>query len=342
MTDIVAPPAVIVPPEFPALGHPDFNNIAYNWGTTQPSVSIRIGEIAQATHQLATAAQERAVAANASAVSAAGSAASAAADAERLAELDALWLGAHAADPTTGRDGAALVAGNAYVNTLTKAVRAYDGQAWGQGVGAVAGVNSLNGQAGDLVRETLAAYGITDIGTGEKGAVDLRTLTTSGVYTFAAGSTHTPAGVDAGVVFVARHGDVLGQLIVDAHGSVFSCGATNVSDAPVFSDWHRAGLHNDVAVPLAGGDINCALGNDFTEIVNGNRALAFSNVPSGSYSCVLEINHIAGTLTLPAGSVIANGATLDLSAGKRHLLFFKKAQLETAGWYVSNLPNFPT
>lgn len=81
---------------------------------------------------------------NAAAISA-GSAAAAAAN---LAALEALWLGTAAADPAVGKAGAPLVAGNAYVNSVTGYLRAYNGAAWVQGVSAVAGVSSLNGLTG--------------------------------------------------------------------------------------------------------------------------------------------------------------------------------------------------
>lgn len=339
MTDIVAPPAVIVPPTFPDLGNPAFNALAYAWGTAMPGVSTRLGDIGAAAYQNATAAQERATAASDSAGSAAGSAAAAALDAARLATLDALWLGASATDPTTGRGGAPLVAGNAYINTGSGAVRAYTGSAWVQGIAGGAGVASINGQVGALVLNTLAAYGITDIGVGAQGAVNLNTLTTSGMYTYAAAS-NAPPGAASGTVFVVRSGSVLSQIVVNSAGSMYSRGATGIGGAPVFSAWRRGALHADEVVALAGGDADCSLGNYFTETVSASRALAFVNVPAGAYSCVVEINHTAGSFTLPAGSVYANGSAPTFAASKRHLLFFQRAQLGTAGWYVSTLPNF--
>lgn len=339
MTDIVIPPAVIVPPTFPDLGNPNFNAMAFAWGTALPGVSVRIGEIAIATKQNADATKELAIAANASAISAAGSASAAAVDADRLATLDALWLGESATDPTTGREGAPLVAGNAYVNTSTGALRAYTGSAWVQGVHGAAGVASLNGMVGPLVLATLDAYGITDIGVGAKGATDLNTLVVPGMYTFA-GAGNAPAGVTGGVVYVARDGGVLGQMIVDVNGSTFSRGATGIGGSPTFSPWRRGALHDDVVVPLAGGDIDCANGNYFTETVAANRTLAFTNVPAGAYACVVEVNHTAGTITLPAGTVFSNGSAPTFTPGKRHLLFFQRAKLGTAGWYFSTLANY--
>lgn len=333
-TPIDALPAAPQPSDTPAV----FDSKAFALLTAQTAMVGQMNTAATQTYTNATAANERAVSAGSSATAAADSAAAANLDATRLATLDALWLGAFAIDPTMGRGGAPLVAGNAYVNTLTGALRAYTGTGWVQGVHGAAGVASLNGQVGPLVLSTLAAYGITDIGVGAKGAVDMNTLTTPGMYTFSA-ATNAPPGVTGGVVYVARDGGVLGQMIVDVNGSTFSRGATGIGGSPTFSPWRRCALHDDVVVPLAGGDIDCAKGNYFTETVNGARTLAFSNAPAGAYSCVLEINHVSGTLTMPAGTVWA-GPVPTLATGKRHLIFFQRAQLGTAGWYASALAGY--
>lgn len=333
-TPIDALPAAPQPSDTPAV----FDSKAFALLTAQTAMVGQMNTAATQTYTNATAANERAVSAGSSATAAADSAAAANLDATRLATLDALWLGAFAIDPTMGRGGAPLVAGNAYVNTLTGALRAYTGTGWVQGVHGAAGVASLNGQVGPLVLSTLAAYGITDIGVGAKGAVDMNTLTTPGMYTFSA-ATNAPPGVTGGVVYVARDGGVLGQMIVDVNGSAFSRGATGIGGSPTFSPWRRCALHDDVVVPLAGGDIDCAKGNYFTETVNGARTLAFSNAPAGAYSCVLEINHVSGTLTMPAGTVWA-GPVPTLATGKRHLIFFQRAQLGTAGWYASALAGY--
>lgn len=341
MTDIVVPTTIdpLPPPPQPSDTPAQFDARAFASLDAQVAMVEQVNGSNAKTYQNAIATNERAVAANASAIAAAGSASAAAEDAERLATLDALWLGESATDPTTGRNGAPLVAGNAYVNTSTGALRAYTGSAWVQGVHGAAGVASLNGMVGPLVLATLDAYGITDIGVGAKGATDLNTLVVPGMYTFAA-ATNAPPGVTDGVVFVARQAGVLGQVIVDASGSTFSRGATGIGGTPVFSPWRRGALHDDVVVPLAGGDIDCAKGNYFTETVAANRTLAFTNVPAGAYACVVEVNHTAGAITQPAGTVFSNGSAPTFTPGKRHLLFFQRAKLGTAGWYFSTLANY--
>lgn len=96
---------------------------------------------------------------------AADSASAANADALRLASLDALWLGAAAADPATGRGGAPLVAGNAYVNSGTGLLRTYNGTAWVNALNVTAGVASVNGSGGAVSIKTVAGQSL--VGSGD-------------------------------------------------------------------------------------------------------------------------------------------------------------------------------
>lgn len=148
-------------------GRADFTAKADQLGSTLPLTIDDINsavqwvngkslEVAEARQVAATAAGEAA----SSADGAAESAARAAAAAENLAELDALWLGPLPADPATGKGGAPLVAGNAYINTVTGYIRAYNGTEWVQGVSAVAGVASIAGLVGPLTLEQLGGAGI--------------------------------------------------------------------------------------------------------------------------------------------------------------------------------------
>lgn len=96
----------------------------------------------------------------------AGEAAGSAAEAASLVEK---YQGALATDPALDKDGNPLTEGDWYVNTITGFLRAYNGTAWVQGVSALAGVSSLNGQTGDLTgfatqagTETLTNKTLTD------------------------------------------------------------------------------------------------------------------------------------------------------------------------------------
>ncbi len=173
LTEIVPAPAVRKPSAFP--NRADRQNRTYNtkaegWAVSIIPATEDMEAAGVAAHTNAVAAKERAQIADAKAGEASDSAAAAAADALRLASLDALWLGALAADPATGRNGAPLAAGNAYVNTATGYIRAYNGTAWVQGLGAVAGVKSLAGQMGDLALKTVAGQPL--LGAGDIGFVN--------------------------------------------------------------------------------------------------------------------------------------------------------------------------
>ena len=87
-----------------------------------------------------------------------------------------------------------------------------------------------------------------------------------------------------------------------------------------------------------GGVMNCSAGDRFTLTVSGNVTLSFTNIPSGSYACVLEVLRTAGTITFPAGTVWAGVAPT--IANGRHLFYFDRAQLGTAGWYASSLTGY--
>lgn len=165
-TEIVEVPDLVNPGIFPT---PSGDSAAYNrasraWADQQQPFANSLVGIAESARVNSLATEERAQIADTKAGQATSSAAAAAADALRLETLDALWLGALAADPATGRNGAPLVAGNAYVNTETGYIRAYNGTAWVQGVSAVSGVTSLNSQIGDLILKTIGGQSVLGSG----------------------------------------------------------------------------------------------------------------------------------------------------------------------------------
>ena len=58
------------------------------------------------------------------------------------------YQGALSSDPTLDKSGNPLEAGDWYINSSTGFIRAYTGIAWVQGISTVAGVTSINGEAG--------------------------------------------------------------------------------------------------------------------------------------------------------------------------------------------------
>lgn len=93
--------------------------------------------------------------------------------------------------------------------------------------------------------------------------------------------------------------------------------------------------YSETAVSLAGsGVIDLSLGGRFTDTISANRTLSVSNALTGS-QFTLEIYKTGGTVTFPSGTVFAAGATPDLADNKRHMLYFQRTQVGSAGWYVS-------
>lgn len=93
----------------------------------------------------------------------------------------------------------------------------------------------------------------------------------------------------------------------------------------------------DSVVPATGGVMDCLLGDYFTLTVDGNVALSFANTPAKAYSCVLEILHISGTITVPQTAVWANAKIPEFVTGRRHLMFFHRAHTGSGGWIMSAL-----
>lgn len=107
-----------------------------------------------------------------------------------------------------------------------------------------------------------------------------------------------------------------------------------------WTPWKRLASHAEAVASVAAGVMDCAIANTFSAAISANTTLAFSNIPSGAYSCVLEINHTGGAITMPSGTVWVGGTPI-FTAGTRHLIFFQRATLGTAGWYASALAGFP-
>lgn len=200
MTDIVSPPTInaLPPAPQPADTPAEFDGKAFALLAAQVAMVGDFNSAAAATQQNATAANERAVAAASSASAANGSASTASIQAgvasgaattatDKAAEATAsalsaskLNLGPKAVAPVVDNQGAALLAGATYYDTALGRWRVWSGAAWADGISAVAGVSSLNGEAGALVKTTVAGYGIVDAVT-LTGAQTLSAKTVTGL-----------------------------------------------------------------------------------------------------------------------------------------------------------------
>lgn len=107
-----------------------------------------------------------------------------------------------------------------------------------------------------------------------------------------------------------------------------------------WTPWRLMSGQTEGAITATGGVMDCALGDAFALTVAGNVTLSFTNIPASAvYECVLEVNHTSGTITMPSGTVWV-GTAPTLTTNKRHLIFFRRAQLGTAGWYASVLAGY--
>lgn len=169
------PPTPIGPaPKVPdsSSAEADFDTEYEDFMTWQKTVMTPgINALASNVYDNALAAAEDASAAQAAAgqaglhASAAGTAAVAAADSAltalaaeaSAASLVEKYLETSATDPTIGRNGAVLVDGNWYVNTISGLQRAYTvANGWKNGISVIAGVESINGLQGAITSPTQA------------------------------------------------------------------------------------------------------------------------------------------------------------------------------------------
>ena len=299
---------------------------------------------AASSASIATAQADAAMGYRNSAQASANTATSKAAEADASAiAASKLNLGDKATPPTTDNQGDPLRAGATYYDTTLRKWRVWTGSDWDDGLSAVAGVSSLNGEAGALVKTTLAGYGITDavkkfvwLASG----TDLNNVVESGFYRLTTAHINWPSAVvENGQMIVSRGGETLLQILTGWNsGRMWFRQAVGIGATPSWGSWRRLAEHSETPIDASGGVMDCLTGNYFTAMISANTTLSFANIPAGAYSCVLEVHHTAGTMTFPSDTVWS-GAAPTLSPG-RHLFFFQRAQIGTAGWYASALPGY--
>lgn len=364
MTDVVPIPNPPTVPPYPALGSPNFNAEAYTYGSTMPSVVAGILAMTQAGYTNAVAANERAAAASGAAGTAtqqadaamgyrnqANAAASTAAtrrdeaagsataaEASRV-EASKLNLGAKATPPSTDNQGQALRTGANYYDTSLGKWRVWDGSGWSDGISAVAGVKSLNGERGDLVRTTLADYGIQNFRVEVSGNTDLNSLTTPGMYRFTGAAPNMPPGVTNSIVTVTRGADTGSQSVIDyLSGGHFSRGFIDQGGGSIaWTLWRRGAITNPAAVPVSGSTLDLRQGSYFKDTVSDNKTYTFANQVAGT-SFWLEVTHTGGAISFPA--TVFAGAAPSLTVNRRHLFHFQLPSLENA-WLCMPYANFP-
>ena len=161
-------PALPVPPN-PADDEAVFDAKAYAWSEALPGFGSDVKAIGDATYANAQWAETKSSEAATSASDAstsetnAGDSASAAAGSASAANDSAvnalasevaaskLNLGDFPSPPTTDNQGQPLRINANYYDTTLGKIRSWSGSAWADGISAVAGVSSFNGQTGDIV-----------------------------------------------------------------------------------------------------------------------------------------------------------------------------------------------
>lgn len=150
ITTLPTPPSRSDPTNFAVRGD-EFLGALPTFGDEANALALDVNAKQTTASAAATTATTQAGIATTKAGEAAASAVAALQSENDAYDLVELYLGASATDPTTGRMGAALVAGNWYINSVSGFIRAYNGSSWVNGVSALTGVSSVNGLTGDVI-----------------------------------------------------------------------------------------------------------------------------------------------------------------------------------------------
>ena len=251
MTDIVIPTPIdaLPPAPLPTDTPAEFDGKSFALlGALAPMVA-QTNDAVGAAHINATAAHERAATASAAATTATAQAdaamgyrntaqaaattattKAAAADASAIA-ASKLNLGDKSKPPTTDNQGGVLRAGATYYDTELNKWRVWTGTAWGDGISAVAGVSSLNGQAGNLTLKTVAGQSLLGSGNIPGGSPEIIAPTNASPANGAASIQETPTLT--GSTYYEMYGAAQTAIQVQVHTSAdFAAPAYSSGDKP--------------------------------------------------------------------------------------------------------------
>lgn len=251
MTDIVIPTPIdaLPPAPLPTDTPAEFDGKSFALlGALAPMVA-QTNDAVGAAHINATAAHERAATASAAATTATAQAdaamgyrnaaqAAATTATDKAAKADAsaisaskLNLGDKSAPPTTDNQGGVLRAGAAYYDTALNKWRVWTGTAWGDGISAVAGVSSLNGQAGNLTLKTVAGQSLLGSGDIPGGSPEIIAPTNASPANGAANIQGTPTLT--GSTYYEMYGVAQTAIQVQVHTSAdFAAPGYSSGDQP--------------------------------------------------------------------------------------------------------------
>jgi hypothetical protein len=97
---------------------------------------------------------------------------------------------------------------------------------------------------------------------------------------------------------------------------------SSTANSGKFTSLEVTGQYKGSVTAVALLDIDCSAGNYFTKTISGNSTFTFSNVPSGAYGMIVEIENTSGTITWPAAVKFPNDTAPSLSTGKTHVFVF--------------------
>jgi hypothetical protein len=97
---------------------------------------------------------------------------------------------------------------------------------------------------------------------------------------------------------------------------------SSTANSGKFTSLEVTGQYKGSVTAVALLDIDCSQGNYFTKTISGNSTFTFSNVPSGAYGMIVEIENTSGTITWPTEVKFPNDTAPSLSTGKTHVFVF--------------------
>jgi hypothetical protein len=97
---------------------------------------------------------------------------------------------------------------------------------------------------------------------------------------------------------------------------------SSTANSGKFTSLETTGQYKGSVTAVSLLDIDCSQGNYFTKTISGNSTFTFSNVPSGAYGLMIEVENTSGTITWPAEVKFPNDTAPTLLTGKTHLFIF--------------------
>lgn len=238
-----------------------------------------------------------------------------------LDAFDDKYLGSKTSDPTTDNDGNPLQEGTFYVNSTTGYIRVYTGGIWVQGISAIAGVTSVNGETGDITDVLKSTGGTLTGALNEAPALILASAATVNI------STQNSNNIT-----------ITGTTTITSFGSA----AAGVIRRLVFSGALTL-THNATSLILPGGaNIATAAGDvaEFLSLGSGNWRCTVYQKASGSP--VIAPPTITNLVRSVRGSNIAlgvadKGTLIDITSGTFTQTAVAAATLGNGWWcYIRN------